>query len=98
MVFCYKKIAANESEIRFDKNIPDLGDLAIPHAIVSVTKLFKFFCTIHFDILCSISMTKSIYAIINMFFEKTRESQTREKLLKWISYTIRIRQRDAKGN
>jgi hypothetical protein len=27
------KIAAYESEIRFNPNIPDLGDLAIPHAI-----------------------------------------------------------------
>jgi hypothetical protein len=41
MVSCYKKIAANESEIRFDPKIPDLGDLAIPHAIVS----FLFFLT-----------------------------------------------------
>jgi hypothetical protein len=40
MVSCYKKIAAYESKIRFDSNIPDLGDLAIPHAIVSVNKLF----------------------------------------------------------
>jgi hypothetical protein len=43
MVFCYKKIAAYESEIRFDPSIPDLGDLAIPHAIVCVNKLFKLF-------------------------------------------------------
>jgi hypothetical protein len=43
MVSCYKKIAAHESEIRFDPNIPDHGDLAIPHAIVSVNKLFKLF-------------------------------------------------------
>jgi hypothetical protein len=50
MVSCYKKIAAYESEIRFDPSIPDLGDLAIPHAIVSVNKLFKLFC--------GISMTK----------------------------------------
>jgi hypothetical protein len=34
MVSCYKKIAAYESEIRF-VSIPDIGDLAIPHAIVS---------------------------------------------------------------
>jgi hypothetical protein len=33
MVLCYKKIAEFESEIRFDPNIPDLGDFAIPHAI-----------------------------------------------------------------
>jgi hypothetical protein len=45
MVFCYKKY-------------PDLGDLAISHAIVSVNKLFKLFYTTHYDILCSISMTK----------------------------------------
>jgi hypothetical protein len=44
MVSCYKKkIAAYYYEIRFDPNIPDLGDLAIPHAIVSVNKLFKAF-------------------------------------------------------
>jgi hypothetical protein len=49
----YKKI-----EIRFAPNIPDLGDLATPNAIVSVNKLFKLFYTIHYDILCSISMTK----------------------------------------
>jgi hypothetical protein len=29
--------------------------MAIPHAIVSVNKLFKLFC---YDILCGISMTK----------------------------------------
>jgi hypothetical protein len=28
-------------------SIPDLGDLAIPHAIVSVNKLFKLFYTYH---------------------------------------------------
>jgi hypothetical protein len=33
-------------EFRFDSNIPDLGDLV-------VNKLFKFFYTIHYDILCS---------------------------------------------
>jgi hypothetical protein len=43
MVSCYKKIAAYESEIRFDPSIPHVGDLAIPHAIVSVNKLFKLF-------------------------------------------------------
>jgi hypothetical protein len=29
-----KKIAANESKIRFDQSIPDLEDLAITHPIV----------------------------------------------------------------
>jgi hypothetical protein len=53
-----KKIAAYKSEIRFDPSIPDFGDPAIPHAIVSVNKLFKLFYTIHSDIYCSISMTK----------------------------------------
>jgi hypothetical protein len=43
MVSCYKKIPAYESEIRFVPNIPDLGDLANPHAIVRVNKLFKLF-------------------------------------------------------
>jgi hypothetical protein len=57
---CYKKIAAYESEIRFDPNIPDLGDLAIHYVNVSVYKLFKLFYTIHYDILCSISMTNKI--------------------------------------
>jgi hypothetical protein len=46
MVSCYKKIAAYISEIRFDPGIPDLGDLAIPHEIVSVNNLLKLFCTI----------------------------------------------------
>jgi hypothetical protein len=46
-----KKIAAYESEIRFDPSIPDHGDLAIP-------MLFKLFYTIYYDILCSISMIK----------------------------------------
>jgi hypothetical protein len=36
-----KKIVAYDSEIRFDPSIPDLEDLAIPHAIVSENKLFK---------------------------------------------------------
>jgi hypothetical protein len=58
MVSCYKKFAAYESEIRFDPNIPDLGELAISHAIVNVNELLKLFFTIHYDILCSISMTK----------------------------------------
>jgi hypothetical protein len=41
MVSCYKKkIAANESEIRFDPSVPDFGDFTIPHAIVGVNKLF----------------------------------------------------------
>jgi hypothetical protein len=53
-----KKIAEYFSEIRFDPNIPDLGDSPIPNAITSVNKLFKLFYTIHYDILCSISMTK----------------------------------------
>jgi hypothetical protein len=52
MVSCYKKIEAYKSEIRFDPNIPALGDFAILHAIVSVNKLFKLFQ------LCSISITK----------------------------------------
>jgi hypothetical protein len=43
MVSCYKIIAAYESEIRFDASIHDLGDLAIPHAIIGVNKLFKLF-------------------------------------------------------
>jgi hypothetical protein len=43
---CYKKIVAYQSEIRFDPNIPDL---AIPHAFVSVSKLFKLLYTIHYD-------------------------------------------------
>jgi hypothetical protein len=42
----------NSPEIRFD---PDLGDLAIPHAIVSVNKLFY---TIHYTILCGLCMKK----------------------------------------
>jgi hypothetical protein len=45
MVSCYKKIAAYESEIRFDPSIPDFGDPAIPHAIVSVNKLYELFFT-----------------------------------------------------
>jgi hypothetical protein len=58
MVSCYKKIAACESEIRFDPKIPNLGDLAIPHTIVSVNMLFKLFYTIHYDLFCGKSMTK----------------------------------------
>jgi hypothetical protein len=50
MVSCYIKIAAYESEIRFDPSIPDLGDLAIPHTIVNENKLFKHFYTIHYAI------------------------------------------------
>jgi hypothetical protein len=48
MVSCYKKIDAYYSEIRFDPNIPDLEDLAISHAIVSVNKLFKLYIYEHF--------------------------------------------------
>jgi hypothetical protein len=33
MASWYKKIAAYESEIRFDPSFPDLGDHAISHAI-----------------------------------------------------------------
>jgi hypothetical protein len=62
MVFCYKKLAAYESEIRFDPSTLDLGDLAI----VSVNKLFKLFYTIHYDILC---MTK--YNIVHEFVCRT---------------------------
>jgi hypothetical protein len=43
MVSCYKKIAAYQSEVRFDPNIPDLGGIAISYAIVSVNKLLKAF-------------------------------------------------------
>jgi hypothetical protein len=49
MVSCYKKKDA--SEIRLDPSITDLGDLAVPLAIVSANKLFKLFNTIHYDIL-----------------------------------------------
>jgi hypothetical protein len=66
MVSCCKKIAAYESEIRFDPSIPDLGDLAIPHAIVRVNKLFKLFYTFHYDILC---MAK--YNIVHEFVGRT---------------------------
>jgi hypothetical protein len=52
------KITAYEFEIRFDPSILDLEDLANPEATVSVNKLFKLFYAIHYDILCSISMTK----------------------------------------
>jgi hypothetical protein len=51
MVSCYKKLAVYQSEIRFDPNIPDLEDLAIPNAILSVNKLLKLFYTIYYDIL-----------------------------------------------
>jgi hypothetical protein len=44
-----KNVAA--SQIRFDPNISDLGDLAIPHAIVCVNKLLKLLFTIHYDII-----------------------------------------------
>jgi hypothetical protein len=40
-VSCYKKISAYEFQIIFDPSIPGLGDLAIPHAILSVNKLFN---------------------------------------------------------
>jgi hypothetical protein len=48
MVSCCKKIAAYESEIRFDPSSPDLGDLAIPHAIVSFLSFFILFIFIYF--------------------------------------------------
>jgi hypothetical protein len=35
-----------------------LIELAIIHVIVSVNKLFKLFYTIHYDILCGVSMKK----------------------------------------
>jgi hypothetical protein len=61
-----EKIAAYESEIRFDPNILDLGDLAISHAIVSVNKLFKlFFYTINYDKLCVYSWQNKIL-LMNM--------------------------------
>jgi hypothetical protein len=43
----------------------DLGDLAIPHAIVGVNKLFKLFYTILYDKLCGISMSIQQYNILN---------------------------------
>jgi hypothetical protein len=46
------------NQIRFDPNISDHGDLAIPHTIVGVKKLFKLFYTIHYYIFCGIFMTK----------------------------------------
>jgi hypothetical protein len=67
MVSCYKKIAAYEFEIRFDPSIPDLGDLAIPHAIVSVNKLFKLFFT-----MCYTIIIKQRYNIVHEFFCKTK--------------------------
>jgi hypothetical protein len=60
MVSCCKKIASYESEIRFDPSISDLGDLAIPHAIVNANKIFKLFYTIHYE-----SMSK--YDIVHEF-------------------------------
>jgi hypothetical protein len=42
-------MAAYKSKIRFDPNISDLGNFAIPYAIVMVNKLFKLFYTIHYD-------------------------------------------------
>jgi hypothetical protein len=50
--FLLQKKAAHESEIRFDPSIPDLVDLAISHANVSVNKIFKLFYTM--DILLHI--------------------------------------------
>jgi hypothetical protein len=44
MVSYCKKIAAYESEIRFDPSIPDLGDLAI----VSFLSFFILFILIYF--------------------------------------------------
>jgi hypothetical protein len=41
--FNVTKKTAYESEIRFDPSIPDLGGLAIPHAIISVNKLYELF-------------------------------------------------------
>jgi hypothetical protein len=55
MVFWNKKLQTNESEFRFDLSIANLGDLAIPHAIVSVNKPFY---TINYSILCGICMKK----------------------------------------
>jgi hypothetical protein len=66
MVSCYKKMTAYESEIRFNPSIPDLRDLTIPQAIVSVNKLFKLFYTIHYDILC-----KTKYNIVHEFVYRT---------------------------
>jgi hypothetical protein len=43
MVSCYKTIAVYLSEVKVYPNIPDLGDLAITHAIFSVNKLFALF-------------------------------------------------------
>jgi hypothetical protein len=53
-----ERVKKNQRAIRFDPSIPDLGDLAIPHAIVSVNKLFNLFYTIHYYIFCGIFMTK----------------------------------------
>jgi hypothetical protein len=62
MVSCYIKIVAYQSEIRFDPSIPDLGDLEIPHAIVSVKKLIRY--TIHYNIFRGISITKYGYEFV----------------------------------
>jgi hypothetical protein len=66
MVSCYKKIAAYESEIRFDPSIPDF---AIPHAIVSVNELFKLFFTIYYTVIIKQqSRVKSMGLTINSRF------------------------------
>jgi hypothetical protein len=64
MVSCYKKIAAYLSEVKVYPNIPDLGDLAITHAIVSVNKLFKLFKESNVLVLAYIESKKSQIFII----------------------------------
>jgi hypothetical protein len=60
MVSCYKKLAAYESEIRFDPGIPNLGDLAIPkmqsiYAIIKrVSEKTCFLALLIFELLRSI--------------------------------------------
>jgi hypothetical protein len=54
-----QKKATYESGIIFDPNLPDIGDLEIPHVIFNINKLFKLFYTIHYDKVCSISITKN---------------------------------------
>jgi hypothetical protein len=54
LIFCFIMVSCFP-EIRFDPILPDRGDFAIPHAIVSANKLFY---TIHYDIFSNISMTK----------------------------------------
>jgi hypothetical protein len=47
--------------------IPDLGDLAIAHAIFSVNKHYKLFYTIHYDILyCSTLQNMQQFNILNI--------------------------------